>query len=93
MLVEPSLPFQRNLLITTPNAIHQYSQAGDRVLFECEATDGIANARAAPDNSSLLAIASHQIVLLHDTIHSREEHCKLQGKGVSVPSTEGHVRF
>lgn len=85
MLVEHSLPFQRNLLITTPDAIHLYSQKGDRVLFDCEGADGIVNARAAPDNSSLLAIASRQIVLLHDTIHSREKQHKLEGKEVNVP--------
>jgi hypothetical protein len=93
MLVEHNLPFQRNLLITTPNTIHVFSQNGDRILFECEATDGIVNAHAAPDNSSLLAIASRQIILLHDTIHSREKQHKLEGEGVSVLSAKFHVRF
>jgi hypothetical protein len=92
MLVEHNLPFQRNLLIT-PDAIHLYSKNGDRVLFECEAADGIVNARVAPDNSSLLAIASRQIVLLHDTIHSREKQHKLEGKGVSVPYADRQVQL
>lgn len=93
MLVEHNLPSERNLLITTPDAIHLYSKNGDRVLFECEGSDGIVNARAAPDNSSLLAIASRQIVLLHDTIHSREKQHKLEGKGVSHLSANRYVRF
>ncbi|KAF3004352.1 hypothetical protein E8E13_009686 [Curvularia kusanoi] len=80
MPVEHSLPFHQNLLVTTPNTIYLFSRAGKRVLFECESAHGIVSARAAPDNSSLLAVASRQIVLLHDTKQPREEKHKLEGE-------------
>lgn len=83
MPVEHNLPFERNLLITTPNTVHLRSQTGDRVVFQCESADGIAKAYAATDNSSVLAIADSQVVVLHDTTRPREKKHKLSGGDVS----------
>lgn len=79
MPVEHNLPFERNMLITTPNAIHQRSRAGDMIVFQCESADGIVNARAATDNSSLLAVADSQVVVLHDIAQMREKKHMLKG--------------
>ncbi|KAF3035044.1 hypothetical protein E8E11_001029 [Didymella keratinophila] len=81
MPVEHSLSFDRNLLITTPNSIHLRTPAGDKTVFECESDDGIVNACAAPDNSSLLAIADSHGVLLHDAAQPRNRKHKLKGGG------------
>jgi hypothetical protein len=83
MPVEHSLPFNRNLLITTPDSIHLRTPAGDKTVFECQSADGIVNACAAPNNSSLLAIADSHGVTLHDTAQPREKKHKLKGGGVS----------
>lgn len=80
MLVEHSLPFQRDLLVTTPNAVYRYSHIGSQILFQCEDTAGIAMVRAATDNSGLLAIAGHHITLLHDAAHPRQRGHKF-GRG------------
>lgn len=84
MPVEHTLPFERNLLITTPNAIYLRSQTSDKVVFECKSVDGIVSACAATDNSSLLAVADSQVVILHDTAQPREKKHKLNGGGVSI---------
>ncbi|KAJ4333134.1 hypothetical protein N0V87_007863 [Didymella glomerata] len=81
MPVEHSLPFNRNLLITTPDSIHLRTPAGDKTVFECQSADGIVNACAAPNNSSLLAIADSHGVTLHDTAQPREKKHKLKGGG------------
>lgn len=61
------LPADFSLFVATPRAIHAHSSATDeRTLFEC-ASDGIVNARAAK-NSSLLAVADSQLVVLHDPV-------------------------
>lgn len=83
MPVEHALPFDRNLLITTPKAIHLRTLAGDKTIFECESADGIVYACAAPGNSSLLAIADSHGVILHDTTQPRERKHKLKGASVS----------
>ncbi len=83
MPVEHSLPFERSLFIATPNAIHLRSQTGANVIFECESAEGITNARVSTDNSSLIAIADSQVVLLHDTARKREKRLRLKGGGVS----------
>ncbi|KAF2440412.1 hypothetical protein P171DRAFT_420097, partial [Karstenula rhodostoma CBS 690.94] len=60
------LPVSLRLFIATPNAIYAHSSAAPkRTLFE-GTSDGIVNARAAKDNSSLLAVADSQLVILHD---------------------------
>ncbi|KAF2621299.1 hypothetical protein BU25DRAFT_483102 [Macroventuria anomochaeta] len=79
MPVEHSLPFERSLFIVTPNAIHLHSQTGAKIIFECESTDGIINARVAANNSSLLAVTDSQIVVLHDTTRIRVKKHKLKG--------------
>lgn len=84
MPVEHSLPFGRNLLITTSNSIHLRTSAGDKTIFECASADGIVNACAAPDNSSLLAIADSHGVLMHDTAQPRNKKHKLKDSSVSI---------
>jgi WD40 repeat protein len=60
------LPADFSLFIATPCAIYAHSNAArTRKLFECT-SDGIVSARAAKDNSSLLAVADSQLVILHD---------------------------
>ena len=62
------LPANLSLFIATPNAIHVHNRlTGQRLLFECT-SHGIVNARPAKDNSSLLAIADSQLVVLHDPV-------------------------
>ena len=72
------LSFEQSLFVVTPNTIHHYSQQTSRILFECEATDGIVNARPSKDNSNLLAIADSHIVLLVDAYRSKDRQYKLQ---------------
>lgn len=86
MPVEHTLPFNRNLLITTPKTIHLQTSTGDKTIFECESADGIVNACAVPGNSSLVAIADSQGVILHDTTQPRAKKHRLKGGNVS--STE-----
>lgn len=62
------LPTDLSLFIATPSAIHVQSRlTGQRLLFQCT-SHGIVNARPAKDNSSLLAIADSQLVILHDPV-------------------------
>ncbi|KAF1923371.1 uncharacterized protein M421DRAFT_406859, partial [Didymella exigua CBS 183.55] len=84
MPVEHSLPFNYNLLITTPNTVLLRTLQGDQTIFECESANGIVNARAATNNSSLLAIADRHVVILHNTARPREKKHRLTG-GSDVP--------
>ncbi|KAJ4357408.1 uncharacterized protein N0V89_001983 [Didymosphaeria variabile] len=60
------LPVDLSLFIATPSTIYAHSSsARKRTLFECT-SDGIVNARAAKDNSSLLVVADSQLVIFHD---------------------------
>lgn len=60
------LPANFQLFIATPSAIYTHDRlAREKKLFECT-SDGIVNARAAKDDSSLLAVADSQLVILHD---------------------------
>jgi hypothetical protein len=68
----------RGLFIATPNTVHLKSQLADESLFECEATDGIANARASKDNSSLFAVADGQVVILHDATRGKDRKYRLK---------------
>lgn len=90
MPVEHSLPFGRNLLITTSNSIHLQTPTGDKTIFECASAGGIVNACAAPDNSSLLAIADSHGVLVHDTAQPRDEKHKLKDSSVSNKDPSMH---
>lgn len=93
MQAKHSLPFERKLLITTSNAIHLRSQTGGRIVFECESAEGIMNACATTDNSSLLAVADSQLVLLHDTAQTRVKKHKLRYKdagSIDPHRTEAH---
>lgn len=88
MPVEHNLPSERSLFIATPSAIHLRSQAADKIVFECEGVDGIINARASTDNSSLLAVADSQVVILHDIRRQRDK--KHKPKGGDVSQTDSH---
>jgi hypothetical protein len=72
------LPAHHNLFIVTPNAIHLYSRSKRRTLFECETSDGILNARAAKDNSALLAVADNHLVMLYDAAKGNDRQHKLK---------------
>ncbi|KAI4629718.1 uncharacterized protein J4E87_002904 [Alternaria ethzedia] len=72
------LPFDQSLFVATPNAIYLRSQLARKKLFECETANGIVNARASKDNSSLFAVADGQVVILHDATRSRDRKYKLK---------------
>lgn len=76
------LPADYNLFIATPDSIHYRSWSTQKLLFEC-AKDGIVNARAAKDNSSLLAIADSHLVLLHDPARGDDRKYRLSSAEVS----------
>jgi hypothetical protein len=77
------LPAQLNLLTTTPSAVHVCTQSGRKFLFQC-ATDGIVNARAATDNSSLLAVADSHLVILHDAARGTDRKYRLKSREVRI---------
>ncbi|KAH7119849.1 WD40-repeat-containing domain protein, partial [Dendryphion nanum] len=62
-----------NLLIITPSTILLHSQSSQHQLFTCSPESGILNARAAPDNSGLLAIADNHLVILYDTNQGKDK--------------------
>lgn len=80
------LPFERNLFIVTPETISLQAQLGDKTLFECETSDGIVNARASKNNSSLIAIADSHLVMLYDVARGRDKKYKLKNGDVSACS-------
>ncbi|KAF2192385.1 hypothetical protein K469DRAFT_800239 [Zopfia rhizophila CBS 207.26] len=49
------------------HAILLCSQSTSKLLFECSTPDGVLSARAARDNSGLLAVADNHPVMLYDT--------------------------
>jgi hypothetical protein len=80
-----------NLLIATSNAIHIHSRATKTLLFECATPDGILNARAAKDNSPILAVADSHLVILYDAQRGRHRKYKLKSGDVSNQNTEYRV--
>jgi hypothetical protein len=74
------LPPSTSLFVVTPGAIHTYNQS-QQSLFECT-TAGIVNAKAAQDNSSLLAVADSHLVILHDSTHRNDRKYRLKGADV-----------
>lgn len=81
----PQLPADFHLFISTPGAVHSYHGAASELLFEC-ATDGIVNACAAKDNSSLLAVADSRLVILHDATRGADRKYRLKSGEVSGDS-------
>jgi hypothetical protein len=57
---------EQSLFIVTPNTIRCRSSVINKTLFECDAADGIVNARVSRDNSSLFVVADSQVVVLCD---------------------------
>lgn len=76
------LPFEQSLFVTTPNKIYLRTQLARETLFECETANGIVNARASKDNSSLFAIADGQVVILHDASRTKDRKHKLKSGDV-----------
>ncbi|ORY04670.1 hypothetical protein BCR34DRAFT_604768 [Clohesyomyces aquaticus] len=72
------LPPTRNILITTPNTILLHSEFHRRKLFRCATPDGILNARAAKDNSGLVAIADSHLVILYDVKRGKDRQYRLK---------------
>jgi hypothetical protein len=66
MASAPQLQLEQSLFIVTPNTIQYRSSVVNKILFECDATDGIVNARVSRDNSGLFVVADSQIVVLCD---------------------------
>lgn len=77
-------PPHHNLFIATPSFIHLYSQSPPtkRLLFECEIPDGISSARAAKDNSCLIAVADNHVVILYDAERGRDKKYRLKSGDV-----------
>jgi membrane-bound inhibitor of C-type lysozyme len=82
MTSESPLPLEQSLFIATPNAIHLRSQLATKTLFQCETDDGLVNARASKDNSSLFAVADGQVVILHDVTCGKDKKYKLKNGDV-----------
>ena len=74
---------QRNLFVVTPSNIQFRTQYTTSTLFESDAPHGILNARAAKDNSSVLAIADDHLVLLYDSDRSGDKRYRLKSGDVS----------
>lgn len=81
MAVPSQLPVGSSLFIAAPSAIQACSQSSTRTLFEC-ATDGIVNAKAAKDNSGLLAVADSHLVVLHDVARGDDKKYRLKSAEV-----------
>ncbi|KAH7073276.1 hypothetical protein FB567DRAFT_454152 [Paraphoma chrysanthemicola] len=52
---------EQDLLVTTSSTIFHHSRVTNRVLFECENADSIANCAASRDNSSLPSVQAYSI--------------------------------
>jgi hypothetical protein len=76
------LPFNQSLFVAAPNAIYSRSRLGRKTLFECETANGIVNARASKDNSSLFAVADGQVVILLDPTRNKDRKYKLKNGDV-----------
>jgi hypothetical protein len=76
------LPFDQSLFVATSDTIHLRSQLARKTLFECSTANGIVNARASKDNSSLFAVADGQVVILHDAMRSKDRKYKLKNGDV-----------
>ena len=76
------LPLDQSLFVVTHNAIYLRSQLSRKTLFECETANGIVNARASTDNSSLFAVADGQIVILLDPTRNKDRKYKLKNGDV-----------
>ncbi|KAF2877193.1 hypothetical protein BDV95DRAFT_463201, partial [Massariosphaeria phaeospora] len=72
------LPPDHNLCVTTPSAIYFHTSSTRRRLFQCATPEGILNARAAKDNSGLLAVADSQLVILFDAARGRDREYRLK---------------
>ena len=76
------LPCNHGLFIVTPKTVYLHSRDDNKVLFKCETADGIINARAAKDNSSLLAIADSHVVILYDAAKGKDRKYTLKNSYV-----------
>ncbi|KAF2702737.1 hypothetical protein K504DRAFT_364528, partial [Pleomassaria siparia CBS 279.74] len=72
------IPPGHKLFITTPRTISLHSPPIKKLLFECATSDGILNARAATDNSGLVAVADSHLVILHDSARGKDREYKLK---------------
>ncbi|KAF2844973.1 WD40 repeat-like protein [Plenodomus tracheiphilus IPT5] len=80
-----NLPLGYSLFIATPQKLHLRAQSGGSVVFECETANGVVNAKASRDNSSLVAIADSHVVILYDTARGGDRKYELK-KGDGEPS-------
>jgi hypothetical protein len=75
-----------NLFIATPSAIYLHCRPEKKIVFGCATSNGILNARASKDNSSLLAVADSHLVILHDSKCGRDRQYELKSGDVCLPS-------
>ncbi|KAF2212247.1 hypothetical protein CERZMDRAFT_84624 [Cercospora zeae-maydis SCOH1-5] len=77
-----SLPRSSHLIIATPRHIFAWDTFGIHKIFQ-SSRDGIVAAREAKDGSGLLAVASKDVVVLHDTKRGKEH-----SWGLNAPDQE-----
>ncbi|EME49891.1 hypothetical protein DOTSEDRAFT_20297 [Dothistroma septosporum NZE10] len=65
-------PENSHLLITTPRHIFAWDDSGIHTIFHSKA-GGIVAAREAKDGSGVLAVASNNVVVMHDTRRGKDE--------------------
>ncbi|KAH4952267.1 hypothetical protein HBI38_000980 [Parastagonospora nodorum] len=82
-MVSVAQQLEQSLFIATSKTVHSRTQLADRILFECNATGGITNARASRDNSRLFAVADSHVVMLCDALRGSKK-CRLR-KGDGEP--------
>lgn len=71
-------PHEHSLFIVTSNKIIHHASSVKEALFECEYAGSIVNARASKDNSSVVAVADSQVVILYDAAHRKDKTYKLK---------------
>ncbi|KXT13482.1 hypothetical protein AC579_8628 [Pseudocercospora musae] len=77
-----TFPQDRHLLITTPRNIFAWDSGGIHEIFH-SSKGGIVAAKEAKDGSGMLAVASRNVVVMHDTKRGKEE-----SWGLSAPEEE-----
>lgn len=75
-------PENNHLVITTPRHVFAWDATGVHTIFQSR-RGGIVAAREAKDGSGVLAVASNNVVVMHDTKRGKEE-----SWGLSAPQDE-----
>ncbi|KXS97952.1 hypothetical protein AC578_3392 [Pseudocercospora eumusae] len=82
-----TFPQDRHLLITTPRHIFAWDSSGIHEVFH-SSKGGIVAAKEAKDGSGMLAVASRNVVVMHDAKRGKEESWGLNAPGEEVRHLE-----